>query len=104
MTRPRFLFCVILACTTILGWAQTPVEQFISKRLRVEADRRIFAVFVFLNLAGYDDENRAAGMHSVRRTIRVEANRRVPPALLSQIRGYYAAHLANTSPHTYSVV
>ncbi|MBT4485808.1 MAG: DUF4932 domain-containing protein [Candidatus Latescibacteria bacterium] len=63
-------------------------------------DVRLFAVFVLLNSAGFDDEYRKEGMHPVRIAVREEVGK-ISSSLAQQIDTYIASHAsANWQDYT----
>ncbi|HET9232752.1 MAG TPA: hypothetical protein VFP10_01270, partial [Candidatus Eisenbacteria bacterium] len=80
------------------------LESQIKRRVELVEDSTIFTLFALLNLAGYDDENREAGMHPVRQSIRADLDTLVSSEFRTRLRDFYALHRAHASTWTYSVV
>jgi len=80
------------------------LEKQIKDRVKLVQDPTIFTLFALLNVAGYDDENREAGMHPVRLRIRSEVDTLVSPEFKARLREFYDTHRAAASPWTYCVV
>jgi hypothetical protein len=80
------------------------LEKQIKDRVKLVQDPTIFTLFVLLNVAGYDEENRTAGMHPVRLRIRAEVDTLISPEFRTRLREFYDLHRAQASPWTYCVV
>jgi hypothetical protein len=78
------------------------IDEFISKRINVSEDRTIFVLFALLNVAGYDEENNAQGMHPVRTRVRDRVSKATPEPLLERLRSFYRQH--PSSIYAYGVV
>jgi hypothetical protein len=76
----------------------------LERQIDVREDATEFTLFALLNIAGYDEENRAEGMHPVRVRIRRELDARIDPALCDRLRVFYQAHREVGDPWSYSVV
>ena len=111
MVRSRALPALILTAILLgsLGscrGAQTVhgnLEKQIKERVKLVEDPTIFTLFTLLNVAGYDEENREAGMHPVRVRIRSEIDTLISPEFKSRLREFYELHRAQASLWTYSV-
>jgi hypothetical protein len=75
----------------------------LEREIRVSEDLTVFTLFALLNAAGYDDENREAGMHPVRLQVR-QALRQLEPQLQAEVRRFYDQHRDNAGPWSYLVV
>ena len=80
------------------------LEKQLKERVKLVEDPTIFTLFTLLNVAGYDDENREAGMHPVRRRIRAEVDTLISPEFKARLREFYDLHRAQASTWTYCVV
>jgi hypothetical protein len=72
------LLGLLLSC----GSHRPPVlEPDLEREIEVREDLGVFTLFALLNAAGYDQENRAAGMHPVRIQVREALERTLDPGL-----------------------
>jgi len=78
------------------------IDEFISKRINVSEDKTIFVLFALLNVAGYDEENNAQGMHPVRIRVRDRISKATPDPLKERLRSFYRQH--PSSIYAYGVV
>ncbi len=69
------------------GKASSPEDQF-----SFAADERLFAIYAFINAAGYDRELREEGMHPIRSEIRNELQSRLKAPLKEKVELVYRAH------------
>src|SRR5262249_14812884 len=79
-----------------------PTADSVSRRIAVTEDLTIFTLFAWLNVVGYDLENRDA-MHPVRIAIRSALMQRVAPDVRLHLRDFYRAH-PSADPWSYAVV
>jgi hypothetical protein len=80
------------------------LESQIKQRVKLSEDPTIFTLFALLNEAGYDYENREAGMHPVRARIRAEVDTLISPEFKARLRTFYTDHSAQANTWTYCVV
>jgi len=80
------------------------LESQIKRRVKLVEDPTIFTLFALLNQAGYDEENRSAGMHPVRLRVRAEVDTLISPEFKGRLREFYDVHRASASTWTYCVV
>ena len=76
----------------------------LEREISVSEDLTVFTLFALLNAAGYDDENREAGMHPVRLQVRETVRQRISPGFQEELRRFYEGHLQHASPWSYLVV
>jgi len=93
-----------LACNRGAQGVHGNLEKQIKERVKLVEDPTVFTLFALLNVAGYDDENREAGMHPVRLRIRAEIDTLISPEFKARLREFYDLHRAQASPWTYCVV
>ena len=74
----------------------------IVRRIDVRDNASVFAVFVLLNAAGYDD-GADAPMHAVRRAVRGALPRLVADTMFEKIDAYYTSHGANSDLASYLI-
>lgn len=85
------------------GLSDTDLSDEIVSRIEVREDPTIFALFMMLNAAGYDEE-RGAEMHPVRRAIRGALPRLLPDPAFARAEAFFKAHAANAGLRTYAAV
>jgi hypothetical protein len=76
----------------------------LERGIGVSEDLTVFTLFALLNAAGYDDENREAGMHPVRLQVRQAVQQQLSPGFQEELRRFYDEHKQHASPWSYSVV
>ena len=100
------LFLIFLLTVSIVApssYGQSNLEEQVKKKVVVSENKTIFTLFSLLNLAGYDDENNAAGMYPVRTRVREQLAHEVSPELTKRVQDFYRQHKGAT-PYQYSVV
>ena len=99
-------FLVTLATSTGRAGArevpQSDLADEITRRIEVRDNAGLFALFVLLNAAGYDD-GADAPMHPVRRGVRGKLPRLVADTMFEKIEAYYASHGGSADLASYLV-
>lgn len=97
-----------LACTSARqrgGGSPPPMlESALEREIEIREDLTVFTLFALLNAAGYDEENREAGMHPVRVQVREALEKNLDPELRRDLRAFYAQHAQEADTWAYSVV
>jgi len=96
-----------LACTSARqrgGGSPPTLESALEREIEVREDATVFTLFALLNVAGYDEENREAGMHPVRVRVREALEKNLNPQLRKDLRAFYAQHAQEADTWSYSVV
>jgi hypothetical protein len=76
----------------------------LEREISVSEDLAVFTLFAFLNAAGYDEENREAGMHPVRLQVRQAVQQQLSPGFQEELRRFFEEHNQHASPWSYLVV
>lgn len=76
----------------------------LERAISVSEDLTVFTLFALLNAAGYDDENREAGMHPVRLQVRQAVQQQLRPGFQEELRRFYEEHKQHASQWSYLVV
>jgi hypothetical protein len=76
----------------------------LEREIAVSEDLAVFTLFALLNAAGYDDENREAGMHPIRLQVREAVHQRISPGFQEELRRFYEEHRQHGSTWSYLVV
>lgn len=98
-----FLLCgVAFAHGTAARRAQGDLVDDIVRRIDVRDNASLFALFVLLNAAGYDD-GADAPMHAVRRSVRSALPRQIPDTTFEKIEAYYTSHGTSTDLASYAI-
>ena len=85
------------------GLSDADLGDEIAKRIEVRENPAIFALFVMLNAAGYDEE-RGSEMHPVRRAVRSALPRLLADSAFTRVEAYFKAHATHADLRTYSAV
>ena len=103
--------CIVMVLGVVLGCrdqrsgdAGRVLATSLEREIGVVEDMRVFTLFALLNAAGYDQENREAGMHPVRVQIRSALGERLSLALSASVRDFYTRHADSADTWSYSVV
>ena len=100
----RCTFGVILGAFLLSAASlhQGDLADEIMRRIEVRDNASVFALFVLLNAAGYD-EGADAPMHAVRRSVRGALPRLVADTMFEKIEAYYNSHGTNSDLASYAV-